>query len=94
MQIFFRRKSLIIAGLTPLLSVFTLFVIVPIAGSFYFSFFSWDGFSPRQWVGLDNYAKLIQDSIFWNSIKNNLYFVGFSIFFEIPLGLYLAIVLN
>lgn len=94
MQIFFRRKWMIAAGILPALLIYTLFATFPIVVSFYFSFFKWDGYSPRIWNGLNNYLTLILDPVFWNSIKNNMYFVLFSVFCEIPLGLYLAVVLS
>ncbi|NGM82616.1 sugar ABC transporter permease [Paenibacillus sp. 7124] len=94
MEILLRRKWIIAAGLLPALLIYTLFSVYPILSSIYYSLFKWDGFSPKQWHGLQNYANLIGDGVFWQSIRNNLYFVLFSVLGEIPLGLYLAIMLN
>ncbi|MDT3426006.1 raffinose/stachyose/melibiose transport system permease protein [Paenibacillus forsythiae] len=94
MQIFLRHKWIIAAGLIPAIAIYTMFSIYPILSSVYYSFFKWDGFSPKQWYGLQNYANLIEDGVFWQSIRNNLYFVLFSVLGEIPLGLYLAMMLH
>lgn len=89
-----RRKWIIAAGLLPALALYTVFSIYPIMSSVYYSFFKWDGFSPKVWHGLSNYSNLVADPIFWRSILNNFYFVLFSVFLEIPIGLYLALMLS
>ncbi|KIL40756.1 sugar ABC transporter permease [Gordoniibacillus kamchatkensis] len=54
------------------LFVFTLF---PIIASFLLSFTNWNfvaGFSKTKFVGFDNFVKLIHDSVFVQSLTNNL----------------------
>lgn len=48
-----------VAYLLPALIVYVLFLLAPFAHSVYLSFFAWDGITPKQWVGFDNYTKLI-----------------------------------
>lgn len=94
MHILYRRKWLIAAGLFPALFFYVVFALYPIVNSFYYSFFKWDGFTELHWLGLGNYAELIRDSVFWNSLKNNVYIVVTSILLQIPAGLFFAIILN
>ncbi len=49
------------AGIAPAFLIYTIFCIVPIFVSFYYSFMSWNGFSPMQFVGLANYKAILQD---------------------------------
>ena len=55
------------------LTIFT--AIIPLVLAFYYSFFDWMG-GPMKPVGLLNYINLLNDSIFWQSLKNNIIIVG------------------
>lgn len=48
----------------------------------------------REFVGLGNYAKLVQDPIFWVSLKNNLIIVLGSIVLQVGIGCILAAILD
>ena len=71
------------------------FVIWPIVGSLYYSFFQWDGFSawPEYWVGMRNYTDLIGDGYFWNSLGNTFFYVFFQNLLKLPLTLFIAWIL-
>jgi multiple sugar transport system permease protein len=58
------------------------------------SFTRWDNVSAPQWVGLQNYARLVQDPLFQQSLINNL--IWLVVFISIPMtaGLALAVVLD
>jgi ABC-type sugar transport system permease subunit len=49
--------------LSPNLIGFLLFFAGPLLLSLYFSFTNWDAFGTRDWIGLDNYAKLLNVTI-------------------------------
>lgn len=87
-------KIAIILGLLPALLIYLVFAILPILQSFYYSLMEWDGFSEMQFVGLDNFANLFQDPLFWNSVKNNIYVVLASVFGQVPIALFIALLLN
>ena len=60
----------------PGLFIFAVFVLWPTLDALVVSMHSWTGFSPEsQFVGLQNYARLIQDGRFWQSLANTLYYV-------------------
>ncbi|NOU63094.1 ABC transporter permease subunit [Paenibacillus sp. LMG 31461] len=70
------------------LFVFTLF---PIIASFFLSFTDWNfvaGFSKAKFLGLDNFTKLIHDSVFLLSLKNNMILMV-----VVPLTLIVSLVL-
>ncbi len=54
----------------------------------------WDGFSEMQFVGFANFSELFQDPLFWNSMKNNIYVVLASVFGQVPIALFIALLLN
>jgi raffinose/stachyose/melibiose transport system permease protein len=47
------------AYLLPALAVYFLFLLAPFLHSVYLSFFTWDGITPKQWVGLRNYSQAL-----------------------------------
>ena len=79
---------------SPWLIGFSIFVIYPVAASFYYSFCYYSVLQPPRFIGLLNYKDLLTDPIFWKSLWNTFYFA----IFMIPLGfvtsLSLAMLLN
>ncbi|WP_226037584.1 carbohydrate ABC transporter permease [Aquibacillus saliphilus] len=84
----------IVFGLLPAVLIYLVFAILPILQSFYFSLMEWDGFSDMKYVGLDNFIRLFQEPLFWNSVKNNIYVVLASVLGQVPIALFLALLLN
>jgi multiple sugar transport system permease protein len=79
--------------LTPVVLVFTLYVIAPIFQSIAISFYDWDGLGDKKFIGFANYVELWSDPDFWVSLKNNLiWFFGFLL--SVPAGLFMALFLN
>jgi raffinose/stachyose/melibiose transport system permease protein len=94
MELLKRNPRTILWGLLPALTLYVLFVIWPILRSFWYGFFDWNGLSDPVFSGLDNFAKIFADPVFWQSLKNNLYVVLASVLLQIPLGLIAAVLLN
>ncbi|GGE26105.1 ABC transporter permease [Pullulanibacillus camelliae] len=94
MKIDTKAKWGIVLGLGPALLIYIGFAIVPIIISFYYSFMKWDGFSPMQYVGLDNFKELFKDQLFWHSLKNNVYVILASVIGQLSLALLFALLLN
>jgi multiple sugar transport system permease protein len=41
------------------------------------AFTKWDGITPAEYIGLDNFAKLLRDPNFWTALRNNMLFAAF-----------------
>jgi ABC-type sugar transport system permease subunit len=68
------RESLTAYGLiAPAAFFYAAFQLLPILGAFALSLFRWNGItlSDAQWVGLQNYDRLIHDPLFWRSLEHN-----------------------
>lgn len=92
---FTERRTAIVAFVLPALTLYLIFVILPIFQSLYFSFFRWEGVGPLdQFIGLANFRKLLSDPIFWQSLFHNFILVIASLITELPLALILAILLT
>lgn len=80
--------------LLPAMIMFALYVVYPIAQSFNISLYEWDGLSDAEYVGLDNYEKLLtRDPAFNTSLWNNAKWLTFYLL-AIPGGLAIALFLN
>lgn len=89
------HTATIILFLLPTLAFMVVFVVWPIINSFQLSFYQWNGINPvRNFIGLQNWSRLLQDSIFWKSLSNNLIIVVLSIAIQIPIAMLLAIMIE
>jgi ABC-type sugar transport system permease subunit len=79
---------------SPYLIHLGLFVLFPIVFSFILMFHRWNIISPMEFVGFQNFAKLIQDRLFFQSIINTLIFLIIHIPLQIIVALFLAEMLN
>jgi len=82
----------LILFITPAISLFLLFFIIPILFLFITSFTNWDGIS-ADFIGIDNYVKLLNNKTFIRSIINNLYWCFTAAFITVPLALIIALLL-
>ncbi|MGN6485074.1 MAG: carbohydrate ABC transporter permease [Thermomicrobiales bacterium] len=71
-----------------------IFYIGPMVASLYFSMTDYDMLSPAKWVGLENYRTLLQDPIFWKSLRVTVTYSVFSVPLVLGLALFLALLLN
>ena len=88
------RYYTIIIFLIPALTIFTLFVVLPIGEAAYYSFFRWNGYgAPEKFVGLKNYEFLFKNRVFIMSLKNNFYIIAISLFVQLPFALLIALMI-
>ncbi len=91
----FRDNLTIFLFLLPAITLFLLFVVYPILQSVYYSLFNWKGFGPAvDFVGLENYKNILSDMVFLKALKNGLLIVLFSLVFQLPLSLLLAVLVG
>ncbi len=89
------KAFLIALFLLPGMILFLLFVLVPIVQSGIFSLYKWDGFGPpTNFIGLDNYDKLLNTKIFQNSLLHSFIIMGLSLSVQLPLALGLALLVG
>ncbi|WP_117208132.1 carbohydrate ABC transporter permease [Allorhizocola rhizosphaerae] len=85
----------IILFLAPALVMFGLLVLTPIVVAAYASFFNWNGFgTPTNFIGLDNFRRLIADEIFLGDLERTLLLIALSVAVQLPVALALAMLLN
>lgn len=80
--------------LLPSFAVFAVFKYYPLVENFAISMNAWDFFSPKRYVGFDNYTRLFKSSIFWNVLGNTFHYTIWSTFLSLLFGLVLALILS
>jgi len=80
--------------ISPWIAGFLIFTAGPIVASLFFSFCNYDVVTPPNWIGIQNYKRLISDPLFWQSLKVTSYFSLVSVPLGIILSLIIAILLN
>lgn len=88
------RLPVLILFLPPALLLFTIFVIMPMGEAAWYSLYRWDGYGlPEQFVGLRNFEVLFGNGAFLTALKNNFLIIVVSLLLQIPLAIWLAMML-
>lgn len=74
--------------------IFSVFLFIPMVLAIYMSFNEWSLIEEPTFVGLGNYATMIQDPQFWQSLWNTLLYTVGTVLTSMALGLVVAIGLN
>lgn len=74
---------------------FVVFLLYPIVRGLYISLFDWKIMAKtQQFIGLDNYAALLNDKIFWESLSNTGQFMVMTVAINLVLALLVAAALK
>lgn len=90
-----RYSALGLMLIAPTVLIFCAVIVYPLVSAIYLSFFNI--FTPTlegQWVGLSNYAELLQTGQFWNALKNTLIWTVGTLTLQIVFGIGMALVLH
>ena len=71
-----------------------MFNLYPALASLYYSFTNLKILQEPRWIGLDNYAALINDPLFWKSLSNTLYLTLAGVPLAVVIALGIALLLN
>ncbi|WP_426511588.1 carbohydrate ABC transporter permease [Dactylosporangium sp. McL0621] len=89
------RRLFAITFLLPAVAVYAVFVVSPYLQAFQVSTTNWRGLSPKwDYVGPDNFQRLLSDEYFWNALKHNGILLAVLPVATIALGLFFASMLN
>jgi ABC-type sugar transport system permease subunit len=83
----------ILAFLLPAIAVYLALTAYPVMRTIWNSFHKVLPRRPDEYVGLDSYAALVVDDIFWTAVKNTLVWAGTSPVLEVSIALVLALAL-
>lgn len=75
----------------PALVVFTAIVIIPIGWSLSLSLGSWNGLSKWKFTGIENYVRMLQDTVFRQAFFNSLIFALVGSLAQLVMGMAMAV---
>lgn len=82
------------AFIAPWILGFMLFNLYPMAASLVYSFSEYHIRQPLEWIGLENFARLLSDRLFWKALSNTGYMVIFGVPLTLLLSFFCAVLLN
>ena len=80
--------------MAPAIAVMVVFFIIPVLYVIVVSTLKWDGISAPNVVGIENFVKLLKNSTFQRSLKNNIIWAAAAGFIQVPLAMVMAIILS
>jgi raffinose/stachyose/melibiose transport system permease protein len=92
-----RRERIItiILFLSPAAILYSLLVIYPVIQAAHHGFYKWNGLGPiTNFVGLDNYVRILSDEIFHKAVWHNIVIIVLSLVTQLPLALFCAILVG
>ncbi|HEX7065244.1 MAG TPA: sugar ABC transporter permease [Bacillales bacterium] len=89
-----KRPAVFALFLLPAVLFYVVFMIYPIGEAIYDGFTKWNGVSEKNFIGLDNYIRLFQDSLFWDSLLRNFWFIVFAIVIQLPIIVFVALLIS
>ncbi len=94
MQKIMSNKWVILLFTLPTLAIFAVLVLYPLWPTVRTSFYQYNGLAVGDFVGVENYSKVLQDPVFWLSVRNSLKVLALQTLFAGPVSLLLALLLN
>ncbi|MBL7255318.1 carbohydrate ABC transporter permease [Paractinoplanes lichenicola] len=89
------KYPFIIGFLVVPVALYAIFVVWAYIQAFYLSVYEWSGLGPvENFVGLGNFRKMWDDTLFWQSIKHNVFLLIFLPIITVILALIFAFLLN
>jgi raffinose/stachyose/melibiose transport system permease protein len=86
-----RSRVAVLVFLLPPLLLYGVAVLLPILQSLGLSLFRWDGITPMEFVGLDNYVRMLgRDDIFWRAFANTLGYLAICLVLQLGGALVVA----
>lgn len=75
----------------PAIVIMLVFIYIPVVQNFNFSLYRWSAINPNwEFIGLENYQRILGDELFWKSIVNNTWYAVISVAVQVFFALVLA----
>ncbi|WP_069999221.1 carbohydrate ABC transporter permease [Cellulosilyticum sp. I15G10I2] len=87
------NKKAICIFVVPTLLLYLAIIFIPIIISASYSTLDWDGIGKGTFIGIQNYVSMFSNGRFLHSVVNSLLFAAVSIVVQLPISLFLALIL-
>src|SRR5271163_2496854 len=93
-RLFDWKPFLVALCMLPAAGLLVLFLTYPLGLGIWLAFTDTTIGEPGHWIGLDNFISLFNDSVFWMSVTNTIFYTASATIGKFALGLWLALLLN
>jgi multiple sugar transport system permease protein len=80
--------------IAPFILGFLLWFLIPAGTSLWLVFQDWNMIKPPDFVGLDNFRRLLSDKLFWQALKVTVMYTAISVSLSMVLAFLLALLMN
>jgi raffinose/stachyose/melibiose transport system permease protein len=87
-------KKTIAVLVLPGLVIMLFAIAIPLVISLALSFVQWAGFGKMKFIGINNYARLLKDGLFWRSLYNVLLLILVTVFIQNVFAFFIASLLT
>ncbi len=88
------RNLVAYSFIAPNFVIFSIFTLGPLVFAFVLAFLSWDGTNPVEFIGLDNFMRLLDDDRFHTAVLNTILYAAGTVPLTMACALTLAVFLN
>lgn len=89
------KSFTVLLCILPGMTVFFLFLLIPVAQAARYSLYDWNGFGPlKDYVGLDNYDLLFHNKTFQLAVRNSFMIMLMSLGIQLPLSMAMALMVG
>ncbi len=92
-----KKRRTYLGFIGPGFLLYTVFMVIPLAFAFYYSFFDWSGIGAKTFIGLGNYLKLFTSGrisgTFFRALGNNMKYLACVLLIITPLQIFFAYML-
>ena len=93
-RLFDWKPFLAVLCMLPAAGLLLVFLTYPLGLGVWLAFTDTTIGQPGQWIGLDNFISLANDSVFWLAVTNTIFYTASATVGKFALGLWLALLLN
>jgi multiple sugar transport system permease protein len=93
-RLFDNKPFLVFLCMLPTIGLLVVFLTYPLGLGIWLAFTDTTIGHPGEFIGLDNFISLWDDSIFWMSVTNTIFYTAVATVGKFALGLWLAMLLN
>ncbi|MHA6481766.1 carbohydrate ABC transporter permease [Paenibacillus sp. strain BS8-2] len=80
--------------LSPSIILTAVLGVYPLIWMLRYMFYDYAGYGEPLFVGLDNFERVMRDTLFWESVGNTFIYAGGKLLLTLPISLLLAVILN
>lgn len=78
----------------PFVVIFLMFNVYPVIRTLYLSFTDYKGFGEANWLGIENYVRVLGDKFFWRALWNTAKIWGVNIVLQLGLAFLLILIFS